>query len=260
MGTFGAGEAAWTANLGNLRNTIRQDLIGRHLSAHVEPATSVLDVGCGQGTQAIRLMERGCAVTGVEPSKELLHRFRTDATASGLNPELIEGEVDQLDTLLGDRVFDAVCAHGLLMYLDDPAQAIARLAKRVASAGLLSITFKNAHGLAMRPALRGDWTAAVSAFNTSQYVNELGVDARANRLEEIESHLAAAGLEVDTWYGVRVFNDAIAASVDPPSNEVLEQILEAEDLAGRTDPYRWLGSQFHVIAKRPVTPPDNSSS
>ncbi len=52
----------------------------------------------------------------------------------------------------------AIFAHGLLMYLDHPGQVIAQLSKRVSSGGLLSITFKNAHGLAMRPALRGEPT------------------------------------------------------------------------------------------------------
>ena len=61
--------------------------------------------------------------------------------------------------------FDAVYAHGLLMCLDDPQPAISHLSKWVAPVGLMSITFKNAYGLAMRPALRGNWAAATAAFS-----------------------------------------------------------------------------------------------
>ena len=108
----------------NLRYTIRQELIGRHLDFHVAPPASVLDVGCGQGTRGLRLMQRGCTATGVELSAELLAKYQRDSSATGLNPELFHGEIEELDTLLAGREFDAVCAHGLLMYLDDPNRAI----------------------------------------------------------------------------------------------------------------------------------------
>lgn len=250
MGRFEAGEAAWIDRIGNLRNTIRQELIGRHLDAHVRSGSSVLDVGCGQGTQGLRLMLRGCSVTGVEPSSVLLARFRSAASVAGANPELLQGKLGNLDAMIAGRTFDAVCAHGLLMYLDDAGRAIAQLATLVAPDGVLSVTFKNAHGLAMRPALRQDWAAAVAAFSETRYLNELGVDARAHRLEEVEGYLQAEGFDVDAWYGVRVFNDAIGGDIEPPGDDLLDKIFQAEDLAGRTDPYRWLGSQIHVLASR----------
>lgn len=250
MGSFEAGESTWVAKLGNLRSTIRQELIGRQLDHHIAPSATVLDVGCGQGTQGLRLMNRSCVVTGIDPSPELLALYEQDALALDVSPELLPGDISQLDALLGDRTFDAVCAHGVLMYLDDPAQAIATLSERVASDGLLSITFKNAHGLAMRPALRGEWTSAIAAFDETTYHNELGVDATAHRLEEVEEHLKASGLAIDEWYGIRVFNDAISGTINPPRGGRLDPILKAEELASRTDPYRWLGSQFHVIASR----------
>jgi 2-polyprenyl-3-methyl-5-hydroxy-6-metoxy-1,4-benzoquinol methylase len=46
MGEFSAGEDTWTERLGNLRNTVRQELIGRHLDDHVRDGASVLDMGC----------------------------------------------------------------------------------------------------------------------------------------------------------------------------------------------------------------------
>jgi len=165
-----------------------------------------------------------------------------------VTPDLRQGGIGDLDRLLGDDVFDVVCAHGLLMYLEDPAQAIETLARRIADGGLLSITFKNGHGLAMRPALRGDWPGALAAFDGDVYLNELGVEARSHRLEDVETWLDATGLRIESWYGVRVFNDGVAGDVVPPAGDALIQLLDAEELAGRRDPYRWLGSQFHVLA------------
>jgi hypothetical protein len=77
------------------------------------------------------------------------------------------------------------------------------------------------------------------------------VDARADQLDEVVTDLASCGLELVEWYGVRVFNDAVASDVAVPDDEDLAALLDAEDAAGRRDPYRWLGSQMHVIARRP---------
>ena len=52
-----------------------------------------------------------------------------------------------------------------------------------------------------------------------------------------------------TWYGVRVFNrTAVPTDVDPPGREVLGLLLDAEERAGATEPYKWMASQLHVIA------------
>jgi len=250
MGDFRTGEAAWVARLGNLRNTIRQEVIRRQLAGHVRPPMTVLDVGSGQGTQALELAAAGCTVTGVEPSAALRDRCRADARDRGLDLELVDGTLDRLDALLDGRRFDLACAHGLFMYLDDRAAAVATIARRVEPGGLLSITVRNGHALALRPALRGDWTAALAAFDGDRYTNEIGVQARADRLDDVMNELAACGCEVVAWYGVRVLNDAVGSDVPPPAGDELVALLDAEDLAGRRDPYRILGSQLHVVARR----------
>jgi SAM-dependent methyltransferase len=248
---FRGGEQQWIRGLRNLRNTVRQEVIRRQLADHVSSGMSVLDVGCGQGTQAIELASLGCTVAGVEPSAELRELCSRAASARGVDIELLAGSVDDLDVAVADRRFDLVCAHGLLMYLDDRAAAIATLAGRVAPSGLLSTTFRSGHALAMRPGLRRDWAGALAAFDGDRYTNELGVDARADQLDEVVTDLASCGLELVEWYGVRVFNDAVASDVAVPDDEDLAALLDAEDEAGRRDPYRWLGSQMHVIARRP---------
>jgi hypothetical protein len=136
------------------------------------------------------------------------------------------------------------------MYLEDRDLALSALAARTQPEGKLSVTFRNGHALAMRPGLRGDWTGATEAFESSLYVNELGALAVADRLEDIECSLASVGLGIVRWYGVRVFNDAIPADTGVPEVEVLSSLLDAEERAGRRDPYRWVASQIHVIAER----------
>jgi S-adenosylmethionine-dependent methyltransferase len=248
---FGAGEHQWIERFGNLRNTVRQEMIRRQLADHVDPSMSVLDVGCGQGTQLLALAVLGCVATGVEPSANLRELCADESRRRGLSVELLEGTIEDLDAALDDRRFDLVCSHGLLMYLVDRSAALAALARRVDSGGMLSVTFRSGHALALRPGLRGDWSAALAAFDTDHYVNELGVPARADLLDDVVSDLAHSGLELVEWYGVRVFTDAVSSDVDVQSDVDITQLLDAEDQAGRRDPYRLLGSQLHVVVRRP---------
>jgi hypothetical protein len=89
---------------------------------------------------------------------------------------------------------------------------------------------------------------ALTAFDSSSYVNDLGVPAMADRPEDLEEHFRATGLKIIKWYGVRVLNDAISTDTPIPSDTELALLLDAEQRAGETDPYRMMGSQFHVIA------------
>ena len=249
MTSFAAGEDVWIRRLGNLRNTIRQEMVHRQVAAHVSDGMTVLDVGCGQGTQAIRLGRLGCDVTGIEPSADLRALCAESALAEGVAIELIAGSIERLDDLIGDRRFDLVCSHGLLMYLPDRTGAISTLARRVLPDGLLSLTVRNTHALAMRPGLRRQWSAALAALETRRYVNELGVEARADRLEDVVGDLDAVGMELAGWFGVRIFNDAVPVDMDVPVDEDLDALLDAEDRAGRIDPYRWMASQLHILAR-----------
>jgi len=98
---FADAEVKWTDRLGTLRNVVRQDLIARQLAEHVAGGESVLDVGCGQGTQAIRLARRGCRVVGVDPSPQLLVRLNSDAASAGVDIETITAELDELNRRWG---------------------------------------------------------------------------------------------------------------------------------------------------------------
>lgn len=250
---FAAGEQVWLARLGTLRNAVRQELIGRQLDRYVVDGSRVLDVGCGQGTQALRLARRGCVVTAVDPSPALLARFTADACAAGVDVELHRGGIDELDALLGSRRFDLVCAHGVLMYLADPYDALMNLADRVDPGGLLSVTFRNVEALAFRPGLRRQWPAALEAFDARTYVNELGVTARAERVEDVAAALTASGLTVLGWHGVRVFTDPAPTDEPAPDTDEFDQLIEAELLAGDRDPYRRLAAQIHLVARRSET-------
>src|SRR5919204_2306917 len=76
------GVSRWQQRLGKLRDVVRQELVSRQLAGELPPPPGrVLDVGCGQGTQALRLARAGYQVTGLDPSDDLLARFDSDLAA-----------------------------------------------------------------------------------------------------------------------------------------------------------------------------------
>ncbi|WAU80102.1 methyltransferase domain-containing protein [Streptomyces sp. Qhu-G9] len=212
----------------------------------------VLDVGMGQGTQALRLARAGHQVTGVEQDSTMIAVAR-EALAS--EPEGIRGRVrlvesDGRDTgvhfLPGS--FDVVLCHGVLMYVEEPDPLLAGLARMLAPGGLLSLLVRNADALAMRPGLAGDWAGALASFDTGSYTNRLGLDVRADGLDTLTGTLAGIGAPLHAWYGVRVFTDTAADDAVVPDD--VDVLLAAEERAGRTDPYRRVAALLHLCGVR----------
>ena len=212
----------------------------------------VLDVGMGQGTQALRLARAGHQVTGVEQEPTMLATARQALSAQppGVQERVRIVESDGRDTgvhfLPGS--FDVVLCHGVLMYVEEPDPLLAGLARMLAPGGLLSLLVRNGDALAMRPGLYGDWAGALAAFDTTDYRNRLGLDVRADRLAALTATLAGIGAPLHTWYGVRVFTDTAADDAPLPTD--LETLLTVEERAGRTDPYRRVAALLHLCGVR----------
>src|SRR6187402_624976 len=97
----------WLSRLPSIRNVVRQELAARFIAEHLPArnrALRVLDAGCGQGTQAVRLARLGHRVDGVDPDQRMLDAF-ADALAdedrsTQERVRLVPGRVEDLPTLL----------------------------------------------------------------------------------------------------------------------------------------------------------------
>lgn len=253
---FAAGEQRWRAWLGTLREVVRQELVTRQLGAHLpaSPPRRVLDVGCGQGTQALRLARLGHQVTALDSSPRLLEDLQ--GTLADVPPEVrervqvVEADAQGVADLFPLASFDAVLCHGVLMYFADPAPVLSAITQVVARGGLVSLLVRNGDALAMRPGLLGDWATARQAFDSATYANRIGVIARADRLDDLTASLTERGLTVRAWYGVRVFIDTAASGAPVPDAAELDALIECEERAGATDPYRRVAALIHVLAQR----------
>lgn len=208
----------------------------------------------GQGTQALRLARAGHKVTGLESDAGML-RVAREALATepeGIRERFRTIEGDGRDTgvhfLPGS--FDVVLCHGVLMYVEERDAMLAGLARMLAPGGLLSLLVRNADALAMRPGLAGDWTAALTAFDSDTYTNRLGIQVRADHMASLKAILAGIAAPLHAWYGVRVFTDGAADDAELPPEDELARLLTAEDRAGRTDPYRSAAALLHLCGVR----------
>jgi SAM-dependent methyltransferase len=215
----------------------------------------VLDVGMGQGTQALRLLRAGHRVTGLERDARMLSVAHEALAAEpeGVRERMriIEGDGRDTGVHFLPGSFDVVLCHGVLMYVEEPDPLVAGLARMLAPGGLLSLLVRNGDALAMRPGLSGDWPAALAAFDTTAYTNRLGLEVRADRLEALTATLAGIGAPLHAWYGVRVFTDTAPDGAEPPTSDgALSALLAAEERAGRTDPYRRIAALLHLCGVR----------
>ncbi|TLS39925.1 methyltransferase domain-containing protein [Streptomyces montanus] len=212
----------------------------------------VLDVGMGQGTQALRLARAGHKVTGVEQDSTMVAAARealaTEPEGIRSRVRLLEGDGRDTGVHFLPGSFDVVLCHGVLMYVEEPDALLAGLARMLAPGGLLSLLVRNGDALAMRPGLAGDWAGALASFDTNAYTNRLGLDVRADRLATLTGTLAGIGAPLHAWYGVRVFTDTAADDAAVP--EDLEALLAVEERAGRTDPYRGVAALLHLCGVR----------
>ncbi|OIJ98081.1 methyltransferase [Streptomyces sp. MUSC 14] len=212
----------------------------------------VLDVGMGQGTQALRLARLGHQVTGVEQDTAMIDAAREALAAQpeGIRERvrLVQGDGRDTGVHFLPGSFDVVLCHGVLMYVEEPDPLVAGLARMLAPGGLLSLLVRNGDALAMRPGLSGDWAGALAAYDTTQYDNRLGLNVRADRLATLTATLAGLAAPLHAWYGVRVFTDT--AADDAPVPDDLDALLAAEERAGRTDPYRRVAALLHLCGVR----------
>lgn len=103
------------------------------VEAGIGPGMRVLDVGSGMGDVALlaaELVGPTGSVVGVDTNPDVLVAARRRAPE---NVTFVEGDIRQLEL---DGEFDAVVGRLVLMYLQDPAEALAQATRNLRSGGV----------------------------------------------------------------------------------------------------------------------------
>jgi SAM-dependent methyltransferase len=98
-------------------------------------ARRAADLGCGTGSLAVLLAERGLEVTGRDLSPAMVERARAKVAAAGLTIDLDVG--DASTPQLPDAAFDLLLCRHVLWALPDPADVVRRWTDLLAPGGRL---------------------------------------------------------------------------------------------------------------------------
>ncbi len=241
-----------------VKGYVRTYVMHHHLLEHLPPApATVLDVGGGAGHQSFPLAEAGYQVTVLDPSAAMLDkaRQRLDRLPAEARQQvtLLQADGEHAEEAVAGRRFDAVLCHGVLGYLERSEPVVEQLCRCVAPGGLVSIMTGNAKTTAVRPAMERRWVDALASFDTRTGIGVLGVQGRAETVEELSELIAGRGVAPLRWYGVWLFVDWLefgGAELDPTDSEQVAAHAAVELEASRRDPYRQLSRVFHLLGRR----------
>ncbi len=254
---FDAGLPAFQAHLatpwGRLQRTLCHANLARHLPAEVGPL-QVLDVGGGNGPDALHLIVSDHQVTLIDPSSAMLREAERIATAEGMAERLqtLQADLAAIPLLFPERSFDMVLCHNVLPYVDDLPAALEAITVALRPGGLLSIMCVNRYSEAMRWALMQlDLPVALAALEkTSTTSGVFDTSIRLDTAEEMIGALEALDYTVIGRYGVRSVCDYIADNAIKEDPESYEQLVELELALSDRFPYFHLARFFHLIATK----------
>ncbi|MFE3000026.1 methyltransferase domain-containing protein [Nocardia sp. NPDC059246] len=256
---FGSAMSTWQewqqAPWGRLRYSLAEANLARHLDRTEQVSLRVLDLGGGDGGDAVRLAARGHRVTIVDFSAEMLAAAAERATAQSLNGLItcVEADVTDLPVTLAAPSFDVVICHNLLQYVDNVRGLLEVTLTALAPGGVLSVMAVNRHSEALRIAVRQADPAAVHVALTAGQTRTQMFDSQMtlHTAEEIADVLTGLGCQDIGHYGIRTFCDYIAdARKDEPG--FFAELERLELAATAVPPYIHLARLFQLIARKPT--------
>lgn len=160
-------------------------------AVQLTPGTA-LDLGCGEGADAIWLASRGWAVTALDVSAVALQRAEAHAREQGVQGNITWLQQDLATWVPGEQ-FDLVTAQFLHSTLMPWQQALQLAAAAVRTGGTLLIVGHHPEGL---PPWGAHDHAPEKYFSSEELVRELGIKAPEWRLDVADTrHRMATGPE-----------------------------------------------------------------
>ncbi|MHB8893958.1 MAG: class I SAM-dependent methyltransferase [Candidatus Geothermincolia bacterium] len=168
---------------------------------------AVLDVGCGPGEMVIDLLSRGCDVTGVDLSPEMIELAKKNVRdrLPEKNPDLQVGNIERLPFTA--EKFDGIVCAGVIEYLDRDDRALGELNRVLKKDGTLIISVRNrlcparVFDLIFDPLKKWSWSRAI--LNAAKRMAQgkaaqpiLYFPYRKHSAGQIHSSLRKSGFEI----------------------------------------------------------------
>src|SRR5690606_32311145 len=109
---------------------VLREALGRQAKVAGQETLDVLDIGGGTGNFAVPAARLDHRVTVVDPSPDALFALERRAAEAGVTDRItaVQGDTHGLLDLVEPGMYDVVLCHGVLEYVDDPAEAMAGVA------------------------------------------------------------------------------------------------------------------------------------
>jgi S-adenosylmethionine-dependent methyltransferase len=210
---------------------------------------SVVDIGGGTGGFAVRVAELGHHVTVIDPSPDALAILARRAEESDVADRVTahQGDVASLGELVAAGSADGVLCHGVLEIVDDPAEALAALAKVLGDGGTLSLLVNQRHAAVLARAMAGHFQQAKALLAGDPAE---GHHPHRFTTDEVAAMLDRAGFETTAMHAVRVFVDLVPSSLVDLEPGAATALVELERAVSDRPEYLSLGTQLHVLAAR----------
>ncbi|MQY15266.1 tRNA 5-carboxymethoxyuridine methyltransferase [Streptomyces sp. RB5] len=233
---------------------VLKEALDRQAKAGPSPVLDVLDTGGGTGNFAVPIAALGHRVTVVDPSPNALFGLQRRAAEAGVAERVrgVQGDAHGLFEVVERGGYDAVLCHGVLEYVDDPAEGMRNaVAALRPAAGTLSVLAAGVGGAVLSRALAGHFTAARRAL-TSPEGSWGGSDPVPRRFTpgQLRDLVRAEGLEIAAVHGVRIFSDLVPGGLAEQEAGALEALLELELAAAESPAFQAVASRLHLLAVR----------
>jgi SAM-dependent methyltransferase len=230
---------------------VLQRIVTARAEQAARQALDIVDVGGGTGGFAVPFAALGHRVTVVDPSPDALAGAQRRAAERQVPLAAVQGDADGLDHLVGEGSADLVICHSVLEYVEDPAAAMAAIARVLRPGGTVSVLAANAVAAVLHRALSGRYDQAreILAGMTVGRQDDPLVDGRRRfTLAGLTALIEGAGLRAGEAHGIRVFAGLLpAADPDPGAGEALRGL---EDEAAVYPALRDIAPRLHVLGER----------
>ena len=213
----------------------------------------VLDAGGGTGGFAVPLARAGHRVTVVDPSPDSLAALQRRAAEAGLGDRVVglQGDLDDLPGLVAPGSADLLLCHSVLEVVDDPAEALCRVAGVLRPGGRLSLLVANRSAAVLARALAGRPDEAVRVLTDPDGRWGPADGLRRRFTSDVLGDLVTgAGLVVEQLHGVRVVADLVPSAVLDTEPGAAAALLALERALSDQLPFRDVATQLHLLAVR----------